>query len=271
MTQPRVTVAARAFGRREALRLLGALGALGCNAPDDWTAQPWQAPKSTSPEGATAPLVFVDSVDAAFETLLPAERDANGVVVSPGAREAGADRVLATEGFGLLALAQGYAPGVPERVITLLKRSGNAFRVAANAELDALASLRRPLVPFRDLSASQRHEIALAALDDPAHDPAHRATLLILRAACFSAYLGAVTSDVGLHAVGFPKFEDWETRLAVSGYPRTKSGRLLDAERDDLAALAAKGDLDDYTFNREPAATVGDDLSAVVDANGDLV
>jgi hypothetical protein len=88
--------------------------------------------------------------------------------------------------------------------------------------------------------------------------------------AAFLAWLGAVRSDIGLVAIGYPPFENHADGLAVSGYPRTTDGRLVDAEAEDLAALAASGELDDYTYNQVPAATAGVDLDDVLDARGDL-
>lgn len=253
--------------RREALLALAAAVAAGCAPrPEEFTPRDWE-PRSSDQDAIDTDLVFADSVDAAFETILPAERDAQGRVVVPGAREAGADRVLSTEGFGLFALAQGFVPGLPDRAVALLRQAGDAFRIAANAELDALAALRRPLTAFRDLPADLRHEVLTGAFDDPAR----KGTVLVIRAAAFAAYLGAITSDVGLRAVGFPKFEDWNAHLAVSGYPRSKKdGRLLDPTKDDLSAVAARGELDDYTFGIAPEPTPGDDLSLVIDENGDL-
>ncbi len=256
------------LSRRESLLAFAVALATGCapRSENGFVPKDWE-PRSSDADAIDTDLTFADSVDAAFETILPAERDAQGRVVVPGAREAGADRVLSTEGFGLYALAQGFVPGLPDRVVSLLERAGDAFRIAANAELDALAALRRPLVAFRDLPADLREEVLAGAFDDPAR----KGTVLVLRAAVFAAYLGAITSDVGLRAVGFPKFEDWSAHLAVSGYPRTKKdGRLLDPAKDDLAAIAQKGDLDDYTYALAPEPTPGDDLSLVLDANGDL-
>ena len=177
-------------------------------------------------------VTFEDSVDAAFETLLPAERDASGTVTVPGAREAGAGRVLETEGFGLFALAQGFVPKVSERALAIIEQTGPALRAALNAELDVLASAKRPLVAFAHLPAKLREEILGAVLDDPTR----AGPMLLVRAACFTAYLGAVTSDVGLRAVGFPPFEDFAKGRAVSGYPRTRSGRLVDAAWPALLA-----------------------------------
>jgi hypothetical protein len=94
--------------------------------------------------------------------------------------------------------------------------------------------------------------------------------MLVLRAACFTSFLGAIDSDAGLRAVGFPAFEDMAAGIAVSGYPRTRDGRLIDAETEDLDALARAGELDDYTYNLQPEPTPGDDLSLVINADGDL-
>ena len=49
----------------------------------------------------------------------------------------------------------------------------------------------------------------------------------VVRSACFVAYLGAAYSDVGLREIGFPPFENLADGLAVSGYPRTRTGRLI--------------------------------------------
>ena len=45
---------------------------------------------------------------------------------------------------------------------------------------------------------------------------------------------------------------------------------LIDAATEDLDALALTGQLDDYTYNLDPAPTSGDDLSAVLGPTGDL-
>lgn len=140
-------------------------------------------------------VTFEDAVDAAFETILPAERDADGKLTVPGAREAGAGRVLETEGFGLYALAQGFVPRVADRAIALIEQTGPSVRAAINVELDLLASAKRPLVAFKDLPAKLREEIIDAALDDG--ENARAGAMQLVRAACFTAWLGAVTSDVG--------------------------------------------------------------------------
>jgi hypothetical protein len=105
-------------------------------------------------------------------------------------------------------------------------------------------------------------------LDPVAPDSdATRPIVEIVRVVAFVAYLGAPYSDAGLVAVGFPPYEDFASGLAVSGYPRTNSGRLVDAASEDLAALAKKGELDDYTYDerRGPFA-----VAVGLDARGDL-
>jgi hypothetical protein len=182
-----------------------------------------------------------------------------GNVRVPGAREAGASRLLDDEAFGLFALGQGFVGPTTGRVAELLMRGGGAFRAVVNADLDALAFTRRPGVMFRALPSALREEVVAAAFDDDVHRPA----MVFLRAAAFTAFLGAVTTDVGLRALGFPPFEDWDARIAVSGYPRTKAGRRIDVVKEDLAALEAKGDLDDYTYARAPQPDRGVTTSPV--------
>lgn len=213
-------------------------------------------------------VTYQDNADAAIDLIVPAERDDQGNVTAPGAREAGAGRVLSSEGFGLFALAQGFVPALPPRVVALLQQSGDAFRASLNVDLDALATLRRPLVAFRDLPLDLRLDVLAGAFADPDRAGA----MLLLRAACFAAYLGGITSDVGLRALGFPAYENFDDGLAVSGYPRTKStGRLIDAAKEDLAALAAQNELDDYTYDRAPSPTPLDDLTLVIGPTGDLL
>jgi hypothetical protein len=158
-------------------------------------------------------------------------------------------------------------PPLPEADVRRLGGASDLFRAALNAELAVLAARERPLTAFRDLPRATQERIVTEAFDDDARRP----LMLVARAACFLAFLGAITNDVGLRYAGFPPFESFADGLAVSGYPRTKSGRLVDASKEDLPSLAAKGDLDDYTYNRAPALTAGDDLSTVLDADGDLL
>jgi hypothetical protein len=254
------------FWRRDAFFLFGAAIIVGCNSSSARNEDAGPSRPRPDEEPLDNSLQYADNVDAVFDILLPAERDANGVITAPGARETGAGKVLAMEGFGLYALAQGFVPDLPGRVVDLLTRAGDAFRAAVNADLDLLAFARRPLVSFRSLPGTLREEIVAAAFDDPTQ----RSAMLLLRAAVFTAYLGGIGSDDGLRAVGFPPFEDLDGGLAVSGYPRTASGRLIDAEKEDLTALAERNDLDDYTYDRAPAPTPNDDLSNVIGPGGDL-
>jgi hypothetical protein len=256
--------------RRSALEALAALGlfAAGCRprAADDAGAPSPSLPPETG-SGQMTPAAYSDAVDALCDVLLPAERDEGGKVLSPGAREAGVHEVLRAASFVPLAQAQGLLPPLSDSIMTRLADLDGAFRDALNAALDAAALLQKPLTAFQNLPRALQE----AAVDQAFADPAQRPALLVVRAACMTAYLGAAQNDAGLVDVGFPPFENFADGLAVSGYPRTKGGRTVDATTEDLGALAARGDLDDYTYNREPQPTPGDDLSLVLDANGDLL
>ncbi|MDB4935929.1 MAG: hypothetical protein JWP87_2901 [Labilithrix sp.] len=260
-----------AITRREALsRLLGlgVLASTGC-APStgDASAPAIALPAQVPGEEVAARSRYADDVDALCDVLLPTELDASGKVLSPGAREADVDGALRIEDFVAIASAQGILPALADADVRRLSGGADAFRAVLNAELAVLAARHRPLAAFRDLPRAVQEQIVVDAFDDDAQRP----LVLVARAACFVAFLGAVTNDIGLRAVGFPAFESFEDGLAVSGYPRTKSGRLVDASTEDLARLAGKGDLDDYTYNRAPAPTPGDDLTTVLDASGDLL
>lgn len=258
-----------AISRRVALTFLAELGALpllsACAGdherppPPDWVVD--EPPSQNAPTPA-----FADAVDASLDVFLPAERDDSGKVVSPGALEAGAGDLLALDDFARLAAARGLLAPFPEDVLALLDQGSAVFRAALNTELDVLATWQRPLTGFRDLPRWLQE----AAIDDGMGDARVRPMLEVARVAAFLAFLGAVRSDVGLVAIGYPPFEDHADGLAVSGYPRTFAGRLVDAETEDLDALAASGELDDYTYNQAPAATGGVDLDDVLDARGDL-
>ena len=255
--------------RRQALEALFGLGLLaaGCApAGDDQAAKGLKMPDQV-PGGEAPTTPHADDVAALCDVLLPTERDRTGAIVSPGAAEANVDGVLRIQDFVALAIAQGLLPPLPDSFVARFSVAAEGFRAAANAELAALASRHRPLTAFRDLSRALQETIVRDAFEDDAQKP----LLVVLRAATMLAYLGAVTNDVGLQAVGFPPFESFADGLAVSGYPRTKSGRLVDATKEDLAALAREGDLDDYTYNRAPAATPGDPLATILDAAGDLL
>ena len=257
--------------RRQALEMLfglGILSAAGCAPPgSDDAAPPFALPPQVAGGDVAERARYADDVDALCDVLLPAEHDANGKLLSPGAREADVDGALRIRDFVALATAQGLVPPLPDVDVARLSGAVDAFRAGLNAELGVLAARHTPLTAFRDLPRETQETIVADAMTDDVERP----LCLVARAACFLAFLGAVTNDLGLRAVGFPAFESFEDGRAVSGYPRTKSGRLVDASKEDLAALAAKGDLDDYTYNREPAKTVGDDLSAILDAAGDLL
>jgi hypothetical protein len=257
--------------RRQAFEMLFGISVLwtsGCAPSADGDgapalALPHQIPNGEVPERPR----HADDVAALCDLLLPTERDKAGAILSPGATEADVDGVLRMQDFVAVATAQGILPPLPDALVARLSGAADAFRVAANAELAVLASRHRPLTAFRDLPRTLQETV----VSDAFADDAQRPLLLVLRAATFLAFLGAVTNDAGLRAVGFPPFESFEDGRAVSGYPRTKSGRLIDASKEDLAALAGKGDLDDYTYNREPAPTPGDPLATILDAAGDLL
>ena len=259
------------ISRRDALASFLALGVggwaniAGCAPPADGRAPSPALPDET-PSGSVSPEVYADAVDALCDALLPAEYDLNGTLSSAGAREAGVADVLAIKNFVALAIAQGLLPPLPDAVVSAASDLPGAFRGALNATLDARAQVERPLGAFKDLPQATREEIVTGMLADLATKDA----VAVVRAACFTAYLGAVTADLGLRDVGFPPFEDFADRRAVSGYPRTLSGRLV-GPNEDLSTLAARGELDDYTYDLEPAPTPGDDLSRVLDANGDLL
>ena len=259
------------LSRRRALALLGdlcavAAGLAGCAGESDPRASAWEPPSQT-PSQTPADQPYADNVDALMDVLLPAERDGAGVLISPGAREAGAAAVLDVDAFAKLAAARGLLPPLSDEVLSWLAEGADAFRTALGGELDLLALVQRPLATFRELSRPLQERVVDHALDDPILRPA----VEFVRVACCFAYLGAVENDVGLQAVGFPPFEDFADGRAVSGYPRTPDGRLIDAETEDLAALEEAGDLDDYTYNLQPKPTPGDDLASVLDERGDLV
>lgn len=244
--------------------LAGTSALAGCSTQQDQR-DAFKLPEEP-PNDRVDSTAFADNVDALADLLLPAERDGDRVT-SPGAREAGFDRVLEDADFAKLLQQQGLLPPLPDAIARSFDGAGGSFRRIMNAALDAWAARERALTSFRELPPSIRATVVDRAFDDPALGPA----LSIVRAACFAAFLGAEVSDVGLREVGFPPFESFEDRLAVSGYPRTKSGRVIDAAKEDLGKLAAAGDLDDYTYNRAPAPTAGDDLSAILTPDGDLL
>jgi hypothetical protein len=262
--------------RREVLEVLAALGLapmLGCAEEDD--DRGIRRPGWLDPPDDTAPIVpDVDAdrtVRALLDVILPAERDEGGALRSPGALEVSALEVLAIRDFVPTARALGLVRDVGLAASLPIEPASEAFdealRTLLARELDARAASHTGGLLFVEASPAERERIVAEGFDDPALRP----LLLLVRAACFVAFLGAVRSDAGLVAIGFPPFEDFEDRLACSGYPRSiREGRRLDPAVDDLAAYQARGDLDDYTYARAPAPTESDDLSMVIDEHGDL-
>jgi hypothetical protein len=237
------------LSRREILRALlvggGAWALSACGGSSPY--QPKGLPQET-PTG-DLPIVYSDSTDALWDLLIPAERDAQGVVTSPGAREVGVDSVLAGQNLIRVAIDQGLLPSLPDAVVALFDDFQTGARAFLNRELDLLSVVEKPLASFSSLDTSQRERVLTRAFDDDRLS----APLLAARAACWLAFLGAISSDRGLVELGFPPFEDFANHIAVSGYPRITDGRQ-----------------DDYSYNAAPAATTGDDLSAIIDADGNL-
>ena len=256
--------------RRQALRVtlwigLGtAVG--GCNAEDGTFRRNATLPTEV-PGDPPAAERYSDNVDALCDVLLPAQFDASGALTSPGAREARVDKVLSTQNFASLAMSLGFLTSLSETTIANLNDLSDTVRAELNSALDALAALQRPLTSFRDLPRALQE----AVVDDSFADDNRRPVLLVIRAACMGAYLGAMASDIGIQDIGFPPYENFDDGLAVSGYPRTRSGRLVDPATDNLAQLAAENDLDDYTYNLAPQPTSGDDLSTILNAEGDIL
>jgi hypothetical protein len=221
--------------RRDLLQWAAAAGLLGACGDGMGLKPTLKLPDEPGTGTPPSPPVYADSVDALFDVLLPAE------ATSPGAREAGVDRVLEVEHFARLAVAQGLVPPLDESVLSALDDLTGTARGALNAALDGRAQLERPLARFSELDRVTQERIVTHGFDDDTQRP----VLLVMRAACFVAWLGAVVSDAGLRDVGFPPFENFDDGLASSGFS-------------------------DYSVNQPPAATAGDDLSAVLTAGGDL-
>jgi hypothetical protein len=221
--------------RRELLRWAAAAGLLGACSDGVGLKPTLMLPDEPGTQPPSSPPLYADSVDALFDVLLPAEAG------SPGAREAGVDRVLEVEHFARLAVAQGLLPPLDEGVLSALDDLSGTARGALNATLDARAQLERPLARFSELDRTTQEKIVAHGFEDDAQRP----VLLVMRAACFVAWLGAVVNDAGLRDVGFPPFENFDDGLASSGFS-------------------------DYSVNQPPAATAGDDLSSLLTAGGDL-
>ncbi len=257
------------LSRRQALigLALAALTTQACasRASDDAsTTKPDPAAKDP---GTLAPTIaYEDSTDALMDVLIPADRDAKGVVTCKGAREVSAGRLFGDQELVSLAQGLGFLPALSDDALTAATTSEGGLRVALNAALDLAAARERPLTAFKDLPRDAMNRVANTMFDDNSADNV-AALMEAARVVAFVAYLGAVYDDGGLVAVGFPPYESFADGLAVSGYPRTTSGRLVDATKEDLRALDAKGELDDYTWNVSPPAFA---VAVGLDARGDL-
>lgn len=265
----RYLAAMQPLTRREILHALtmisfsaGALSGCGERPRFQGPSLPDQTPSSDlSPAGD-----YSDGVDALCDVLLPAQRDPSGRVLIPGGREAGADRVLQNGELVRFAVGLRLLPPLPETTLSALEDWTAQVRTTINRQLDVLTAAERPTSSFHEVPRETQERIVARAFDDDLLAP----SMHVVRAACLIAYLGAIDSDVGLRVLGYPAFEDLGAGVAVRGYPRTRSGRLVDATKEDLRALARAGELDDYTYNARPAATPGDDLTDVLDERGDL-
>ena len=271
-------MAREGINRRTMLRVLAALGFMpACSLDpsalsDDeeevlppWPEGPWNEPPDEpidDPEEATSA-----NIDALMEILIPSDRDEDGAMISPGALDVGARDLLSLATFVPAARAVGLLPEAELEGYEDLEVFGGALEAIVSADLDVMAGQQHLLTPFSGLTKAEQER----AVSDAMNDDLMRPLLLVVRAACFIAYLGAVDNDLGLQAIGFPAFVDLDDRVANTGYPRRTDGEPLDPDSDDLAALDEAGLLDDYTYNREPEPTVGDALSDVVDAYGDLI
>jgi len=255
--------------RREVLAVLRALGlgaavaaVGGCRLDDD-------DDDEFEPDLEDLDVELTDvraNIEAALDVMLPGEWE-DGQLIRPGAVECGAFTVLQLDNLIGLSVGLGLLPALPDWIDEAAVSFDLVTRGLISVELDRIGSDVALLTSFRDLDRQQQEQAIANAFVHPDRAPLMR----VLRSIAMLAYLGAITSDIGLIDIGYPPFEDFADRLAVSGYPRTVTdGRLIDAQTEDLAALAAAGELDDYTYNESPAPTPGDDLSQVLDADGDL-
>ena len=237
--------------------------ASGCvrSAPDEAVRTKTLPPSDPGDLGNN--VSYEDNVDALLDVFLPAGRDANGAVTSPGARELQAGRLFGDDGFIDLATGLGLLPALKSDVVQTATATEGGLRTAINALLDLRAAKVSPLTKFSELTRDDQ----LSVIDDAYADDTAKPLLDVVRVIAFVGYLGALYADDGLVAIGFPHYEDFANGLAVSGYPRTTDGRLVDATTEDLGALAASGTLDDYTYNATPAAF---SVALGLDANGDL-
>ncbi len=255
--------------RRQALLgfALFALTTQACAGRSPAGASTAEADPSAKDPGTLSPRAsYEDSTDALLDVLIPADRDAKGVVTCPGAREVSAGRLFGDKELVSLAQGLGFLPALSDDALTAATTSEGGLRDALNAALDLAAARERPLTAFKDLPKDVMSRVVGTMFDDATH-LGTGALMEAARVVAFVAYLGAVYDDGGLVAVGFPPYESFADGLALSGYPRTTSGRLVDATKEDLHALAAKGELDDYTWNEAPPAFA---VALGLDARGDL-
>ena len=222
--------------RRRVLLTLAALAA--CRTSSDTVFDSTAPPQlDWMPEAVRANL------EAVMDVLLPATADA------PGAVEAGALTVLSLDNVVPLARSQGFLGELPPWLDDSARVLDPVSQALISAELDRMAAEQSLFTAFRDLSRVERER----AVADAFVDPDRYLLMELLRGVAMLAWLGAMTSDAGLRHLGFPAFEDFDDRLAVSGYPRVVDGIV-----------------DDYTYNRAPEPTPGDDLTLVIDGDGDL-
>ena len=201
------------------------------------------------------------NVRALMDCLLPRDDD------SPGALEAGAMALLQLDAFTGIAQAQGLLPDLPDPLKATLLDLEPVLIDVIGEELDRQGADIDGLRAFSDLPRARQEQ----RVQEMFLDAQVRPVVEFARAVCFLAYLGAVENDVGLVAIGYSQFEDFDNGVAVRGYPRTRDGRLIDVDTEDLVALAATGNIDDYTFNERPLPTDDDDLSGIIDAAGYLL
>lgn len=235
------------FTRRRTLKLLSAIvvgGAVSCGDEDVSETEKWRIGSSDVPRfgfGSDA-----DDVRALMDVLLPSE--SMGGVYSPGANDVGAFSLLQLGRYIPAARNLGVLPALPDVVLQEALDFETDIVAFIAAELNAVQDSAAPLTRFSQLSDSQKIDIVTDGFADTTTFPVYE----YVRGVCFLAFLGAMESDAGLVAVGYPPFEDFSAGLAVSGYPRTHAGVFIDLGMDGPDALPASGEYVDYTFNETP-------------------
>lgn len=266
---------AQCLSRRAWMR--GVLGAAGCTAigcaPAEGEEGPWPDLDLPWDDGDARGLDLVDvgeverlEIEALMEVLLPSDVDEDGVVVGVGAREVRAFDVMRIRRFVPLAQSRGLLPRALGQEFEDAAGIDRALIAVLAADLGARAAERILGLPFRDLPREEQEQVVRDAFEDPRRRDLYQ----VPRAACMLAYLGALYTEEGLVAVGFPPFADRGERLANTGYPRTPDGVIANPAAVDMAALRADGRLDHYSYDRRPDPTDEDDLSGVLSSTGDL-